>query len=118
MLRPSAPVSLLALVVCACSARFAPATFDLEAARRPDAVTFGPRRDAGHGITLEDVTFLSTEWTAQGVARPIRIRAVLARPTWAGKRPAVLVAHGLGAKAEPDVTPTNMPSSVASLLLQ
>lgn len=104
MLRPSAPVSLLTLVVCACSARFAPATFDLEAARRPDAVTFGPRRDAGHGITLEDVTFLSTEWTAQGVARPIRIRAVLARPTWAGKRPAVLVAHGLGAKAEPDVT--------------
>jgi len=101
--RPFVLCPLLALLVCACSARFAPATFDLEAARRREAVTFGPRRDVGHGITLEEVTFLSTQWSAQGEARPIRIRAVLARPTGAGKRPAVLVAHGLGAQAEPDV---------------
>jgi dienelactone hydrolase len=92
---------VIALFVCACSARFSPAIFDVAAARRPDlSATFGPRRDAGHGITLEEISFLSTEWSAQGQARSIRIRGLLARPTWAGQRPAVLVAHGLGARAE------------------
>ena len=104
MRRPSALLSVGALCLCACSARFAPARFDLEAARRPDTgATFGPRRDAGHGVTLEEVSFLSTEWNAQGQAHPIRIRGLLARPVREGRRPVVLVAHGLGAHAEPDV---------------
>jgi dienelactone hydrolase len=87
-----------------CSVRSAPAQFDLQAARRPDlGAAFGPRRDAGHGISLEEVSFLSTQWTADGQARTIRLRGALARPVAPGRRPAVIVVHGLGAKAEPDV---------------
>jgi dienelactone hydrolase len=96
---------LLVIVVAAgCSVHSAPANFDLQAARRPDlGATFGPRRDAGHGISLEEVTFLSTQWRSDGQSRPVRIRAALARPVAPGRRPAVLVVHGLGAQAEPDV---------------
>src|SRR5262249_23566032 len=67
------------------------------------AATFGPRRDAGSGVSLEDVSFVSTQWKPDGQSRPIRIRAVLARPVKPGRRPAVIVVHGLGSKAEPDV---------------
>jgi dienelactone hydrolase len=93
---------IAAIALGACGQAFSPAVFDVAGARRPDtAPTFGPRRDAGHGISLEEVTFASTEWSAGGSARPIRLRAVLARPAAPGRRPAVLVAHGLGAAAEP-----------------
>jgi dienelactone hydrolase len=97
-------LAVTAAVLGGCVDRFSPATFDLSAARAPDTgVTFGARRDAGHNIMLEELTFTSTQWNAEGAARPIRIRAVLARPQIPGRRPLVVVAHGLGAKAEPDV---------------
>lgn len=101
--RPDVHRLLLVITVAACS-HAAPARFDLTAARRPDLeATFGPRRDAGNGITLEELSFQSTQWKSDGQARPVRIRAVLARPVAPGRRPAVIVVHGLGSKAEPDV---------------
>lgn len=111
MIRHSLPSSALTVLfalplwaLAGCRESFAPAAFDLAAARRPDlAAAFSPRRDAGHGISVEEVTFLSTQWRADGGARPIRLRAALARPMNPGRRPAVIVAHGLGAKGEADV---------------
>jgi dienelactone hydrolase len=93
---------LLVIAVAGCSVH--PASFDLMAARHPDlGATFGARRDAGNGVSLEEVSFLSTQWKADGQSRPIRIRGLLARPVAPGRRPAVIVVHGLGSKAEPDV---------------
>jgi dienelactone hydrolase len=101
--RPGVHRLLLVIAVAACS-HSTPARFDLTAARRPDLqAAFGPRRDAGNGISLEEVSFQSTQWRSDGQSSQIRIRAVLARPVAPGRRPAVIVVHGLGAKAEPDV---------------
>jgi dienelactone hydrolase len=101
---PSVVLGVIVAALGGCADRFSPAAFDLAAARSADlGAVFGPRRDAGHGISLEEVSFVSTGWKADGQARPIRIRGVLARPVAPGRRPVVLVAHGLGAKAEPDV---------------
>jgi dienelactone hydrolase len=95
---------LVIAVAGACSVRHTPAAFDRAAARRPDLDSqFGPRRDAGHGISLEEISFLSAQWMVDGQSHPIRIKGVLARPTAPGRRPAVIVLHGLGAQAEPDV---------------
>ena len=92
---------LLVISVAACS--HSPARFDLAAARQPDLeATFGARRDAGEGVSLEEVWFRSTQWGAEGQPHPIRIRAFLARPLRPGKRPAVVVVHGLGSSAVPE----------------
>jgi dienelactone hydrolase len=105
MVEPDAvPPSLrcVILVLFAGCAGFAPARFDVGAARAEVHPTFGPRHDAGNGITLEEVSFVSRQWNNDGQARDILLRGVLARPGKPGRRPAVLVAHGLGGMADPD----------------
>jgi dienelactone hydrolase len=98
-------VVLCSLVVASCGDGFSAARFDLAAARRPDLqATFSGRHDVGNGITLEDVSFVSTQWNNDGQSRVIRLKGLLARPSKPGRRPAVLVAHGLGEQAQPDVT--------------
>jgi dienelactone hydrolase len=92
---------VILVAVSACADRFAPAAFDLAAARAPDLdARFAPRQQASPTVTLEEISFLSTQWQPDGSARPVRLHGALARPVHPGKRPAVLVAHGLGAQAD------------------
>jgi dienelactone hydrolase len=86
-----------------------PAVFDLAAARRADdlEVTTGPvSTPVAPRMRGLEVSYLSHQWDDAGRAVPIRIRGFLAaRAALAPPRrvPAVIVAHGLGAKADLDV---------------
>src|SRR5262249_49448494 len=90
--------------IAATGATFAPAQFDLRAIREPStlrAEESAPR--AQSGVRLADVKFSSLAWDEHGVVQKIRIHALLAVPEpMTGVRPAVVSAHGLGARAEPE----------------
>jgi dienelactone hydrolase len=78
-----------------------PVVFDTTAARRGElsaasVPTASPYDDTG----AEQISFLSTEWQPDGSARSIRISGYLARPARPGRKPAVIIAHGLGAQAD------------------
>jgi dienelactone hydrolase len=95
----------LALALACGRQRFEPARFDLGAARRMADLQVERRASAAGGerARVEEVTWSSTQWTARGEARPIRIHGYLARPRAPGPHPAVLIAHGLGQQADPAV---------------
>lgn len=106
-------VALLAYTAACRPARedFRPATFDLAAARRTEdlaaVATPDPPVPRG-GLRTFDVSYVSTEWRSDGSARPIHIHGFLAAPAGAGagareRKPAVVVAHGLGGQADPQV---------------
>jgi dienelactone hydrolase len=98
-------VCLAALALACGRQRFEPARFDLAAARRTSDLQLERRPSAAGGerARVEEVTWASTQWTANGEARPIRIHGYLAHPRAGGSRPAVLIAHGLGQQADPAV---------------
>jgi dienelactone hydrolase len=80
------------------------ATFDLAAARdtRTLGVTETTIQPPHEGVTAVSLRFRSFDWQS-GKPSPIWLHGYLARPTDVGavtRRPGVVVAHGLGAKAE------------------
>jgi dienelactone hydrolase len=90
---------------------FQPATFDLRAARRTDDLEVtdlpGSLRVTPQA-RVREVRFSSSMW-AEGARRTIRIQAFVATPTARDASvprnlPAVVIAHGLGAKADADDT--------------
>lgn len=96
--------ALLALCAAACTRDFDPARFDLAAARRTDDLHVERRPSAAAArVRVEEVSWSSTEWSATGAAHEIRLHGYLARPAGERRRPAVLIAHGLGQQADRDV---------------
>jgi dienelactone hydrolase len=88
-----------------------PAAFDLGAAARTDDLktrTAPARVKASPGArpaVVEDVSFQSTEWDPDGTPHTIRIHGYLGRrpPDGAGaggRRPALILAHGLGGEGD------------------
>ena len=89
---------------------FRPATFDLGAARRVDdldAIDLPGSARATPAVRIREIRFSSTSWSETGVKKTIRIQAFVAIPLHAGAAhslPAVISAHGLGSKADPEDT--------------
>lgn len=100
----AAAALLFSELLAGCSPKVA--SFDLRGARAQDdlfAVELSSRARIVDGISLHEVSFNSLTWD-DGSARPIRIQAFVAIPP--GKypphsKPAVVFAHGLGDKADP-----------------
>jgi dienelactone hydrolase len=89
-------------VPAAASPVFAAAKFDTRAIR--DAHTLSVQEGAPRvqgGVRLSELQFSSLAWDDHGRPHEIRIHAILGLPEHvSGTRPAVVVAHGLGAHAE------------------
>jgi dienelactone hydrolase len=87
--------------------RFRPAQFDLAAAR--DTRDLGLTEMPGterivDGVKLREIRYTSSSWDATGRTRSIRIQGFVAIPPGAypaHTKPAVILAHGLGAHATP-----------------
>jgi len=89
-------------------ASFAPARFDLTAARRLsdlDAEEIVGSARIIDGAPVREVRFDSTMWSPRGEPHPIRIQAFVALPPGPiepHSKPAVVHAHGLGAAGDPE----------------
>jgi dienelactone hydrolase len=104
----AALLSLTVLTACTSPAISAPAAvFDLQAARRADDLGLESRpipSPNAQTVRAEEVAFSSTEWGDDGRPHSIRIKGFLAERVAPGpSRVGVVVAHGLGARADLDV---------------
>ena len=87
--------------------RFRPVQFDLAAARDPRdlGLTEMPGTErVVDGVKVREIRYTSSTWDATGRTHPIRIQGFVAIPPGAypaHTKPAVILAHGLGAHATP-----------------
>src|SRR5262252_6751648 len=102
------PAVWLSLAGAAAPARAQPVRIDLTAVRRTADLDLQEVAGSARmlaGVPVREVTFDSLVWSERGQVHPARIRAFVAVPAAAGlphSKPAVILAHGLGAQADAD----------------